>query len=154
MVLDESDADALNFVGIVYQYQDKYNDAINYFKKAIKMSSKKDEYYYNCASTYFKINDIVLAKKYYNLAISLNPDNPNYHLALANLYYFEKNYKRALKELEYDFYEANLLKGIILFDMENFVLAKKEFDKLYLQNQEDDLLNEYRGKIDNKLHIN
>ena len=67
------------------------------FKKAIKLNKASDELYYYCASTYFKMGEILYAKKYYNLAISLNPDNQNYHFALANLYYSEKNYNRAFE---------------------------------------------------------
>ena len=144
----EKDSDFLNFLGVIKQSQCEFYEAIRYFREAIKLAPKKDEYYYNCASTYFKMNDNLLAKKYYNKAISLAPENSNYHFALANLYYSEKNYKRALEELTEDFFESNMLKAIILFDSGYYVLAKKEFDKLYLSNPENELLKEYRLKLE------
>jgi tetratricopeptide (TPR) repeat protein len=87
--------------------------------RAIDVNS---EFYYNYASTCFKMGNIQQAKKYYNLAISLSPDNQNYHFALANLYYSEKHYKRAMEELNYDFFEARLLKSIILQHKLQFLL--------------------------------
>ena len=44
-----------------------------------------------------------------------------------NLYYSERNFKRAFEELNYDFFEANLLKSIILYDTGYVALAKKAF---------------------------
>ena len=151
--IDYQNSDLLNFIGLIEQQKGNYHKAINYFQKAINLSPETDEYYYNCASTYFKMSDISFAKKYYNLAISLNPDNPNYHLALANLYYSEKQYRRALEELDFDFYEANLLKALILFDSGYLALAKKGFDMLKAERPNDFVVDEYLGKIKEKLKI-
>lgn len=151
--INENDDDFLNFLGVIKQYQCEFKEAIKYFMKAIKLAPKKDEYYYNCASTYFKLGDNLLAKKYYNKAISMSPENSNYHFALANLYYSEKNYKRALEELKGDFFESNLLKAIILFDSGFITLAKKEIDKLYLSNPDNELLKEYQVKIEKNFAV-
>lgn len=153
MQLDFSDHDMLNFAGLIEQQQGNYKKALEYFTKAINLNSKMAEYYYNCASTYFKIGDIAFAKKYYNLAISINPDNPNYHLALANLYYSEKQYRRALEELDYDFYEANLLKALILYESGYIALAKKGLDMLKAERPNDFVVDEYLTKIREKLEI-
>ena len=92
--IDKNNAEILNFIGLIKQYEQDYKTALKYLVSATKLDSNNDEYYYNCASTYFKMGDITLAKKYYNLAISLAPEKSNYHFALANLYYSEKHYKR------------------------------------------------------------
>ena len=149
----DSDSDYLNFVGLIMQNNFELMQAIKYFKKAIKLDPKNDEYYYNCGSTYFKMDDIQNAKNYYNLAISINPDNQNYHFALANLYYSEKNYKRALEELKYDFFEANLLKAIILYDTGYLVLAQKELNKLELEDVNNELVKLYKEKIKEELML-
>ena len=153
MNIDFENADMLNFVGLVEQQQGNYAKALEYFQNAITLNSEGDEYYYNCASTYFKKGDISFAKKYYNLAISINPQNPNYHLALANLYYSEKQYRRALEELDFDFYEANLLKALILFDSGYFALSKKGFDMLKEQRPNDFVVKDYLNKIEEKMKI-
>lgn len=153
MNVDIKDADMLNFIGLIEQQQGNYKKALSYFQKAINIEPKTDEFYYNCASTYFKMNDISFAKKYYNLAITKNPENPSYHLALANLYYSEKQYKRALEELQFDFYEANLLKALILFDSGYIALAKKGFDLLKAERPNDFVVDEYLAKIKENLKI-
>ena len=151
--LDSSDVDTLNFAGIVKQYECKFTEAISLFKEALKLDSTNHELYYNCASTYFKLGNIQLAKKYYNLAILHAPDNPNYHFALANLYYSEKQYKRALEELDLNLFEAKLLKAIILYDSGYLAIAKRELENLYNEQPENELIINYRNKIDEELKI-
>lgn len=142
-----------NWAGLVCQYNFEYQKAIKHFLTAIKYSASFDEYYYNCASTYFKMGETALAKKYYNFAISLNPDNKNYHFALANLYYSEKHYRRAMEELNYDFFEAKLLKSIILYDTGYVAMAKKELEDLEKINPNNELLQTYKAKIIEELKI-
>lgn len=149
----ESDADCLNFVGLMKQYQGDFKSAVTYFSSAAKLAPKKDEYYYNCASTYFKMGDVQQAKRFYNLAISISPENQNYHFALANLYYSEKHYKRALEELTADFFEAKLLRAIILYDSGYIALAKKEFELLKQQQPENSLIVDYQNKIKKELSV-
>ena len=93
------------------------------------------------------------AKKYYNLAININPDNQNYHFALANLYYSEKQYRRAMEELDYDFFEANLLKAIILYETGYVALAKKSMLKLSEENPDNMVIQVYMQKIEDALKI-
>ena len=151
--IDIKDSEALNFVGLVEQYNFNFEKALDYFKQAIKLNSKNDEYYYNCASTFFKMGEVQQAKKFYNLAISIAPENQNYHFALANLYYSEKNYKRAMEELNYDFFEARLLKSIILHDSGYLVIAKREFEKLLKEQPENDIIKDYSSRIEEELRI-
>ena len=151
---DSKNPDECCFKGLVYQYLGEYNKALENFKIAIKAFPNHDEYYYNCASTYFKMGDMQSAKKYYNLAISLSPDNQTYHFALANLYYSERQYKRALGELNYDFFEARLLKAIILYDSGYFAIAKKELELLSKEAPNNHLISEYKSRIEQELKLN
>ena len=150
---EKLDSEDLNFIGLVKQHECKFEEAIKCFLDAIKLDSSCDEYYYNCDSSYFKLGDSQQAKKYYNMAISICPDNQNYHFALANLYYSEKQYKRAMEELTYDFFEAKLLKAIILYDSGYLALAKKELEKLMLEQPDNELMLEYKRRIDEELSI-
>lgn len=151
--INGDDSKVLNFAGIVKQRAGEYSKALEYFKNAIKLESQNDEYYYNCASTYFKMNNLHAAKKYYNLAISLSPENPSYHFALANLYYAEKHYKRALEELDNNLYESRLLKSIILYDTGYLALARKELFELEKICPNDNIVKDYIAKIKNELEI-
>lgn len=152
LIKDEQiDSELLNFMGLIKQYECDFKAALKFFLDAIKKDSTRDDYYYNCASTYFKVGDIHLARKYYNMAISISPDNQNYHFALANLYYSEKQYKRAMEELSYNFFEANLLRAIILYDSGYLALSKKEIDKLVLERPDHELMLEYKRRIEEEL---
>lgn len=151
--LDKADADMLNFVGLVKQYEGEYEIAIKLFAEASKLEPQKDEYFYNIASTYFKMGDVSQAKKYYNISISLNPENQSYHFALANLYYSEKNYKRAMEELKFDFFEANLLKAIILYDTGYLALARKKLVELEKERPNDEMVLRYKTAIEDELKI-
>ena len=151
--IDETNAELLNFVGLIKQYEQDYKHALRYLLMASKLAPNNDEYYYNCASTYFKMDDITFAKKYYNLAISIAPDNQNYHFALANLYYSEKHYKRALEELNYDFFEAKLLKSIILYDSGYLALAKKELENLAEEHSDHPMVIDYKNRITEELRL-
>lgn len=147
------EADFLNFAGLIKQYQKDYKRALQYFLEAVKICPESAEYHYNCASTYFKIGEIKFAKKYYNIAITLDADNPNYHFALANLYYSQKQYKKALEELDTELFEARLLKAVILYDTGFLALAKREFDSLAREDC-NNIIQEYQEKIRIKLKIN
>ncbi len=144
----------LNFCGVVESYQGNYRAAKDFILKAIKLSPQNDGYYFNLANIYFKQGDTVFAKQYYNRAIALKPDNRNYHFALANLYYSEKHYKRALEELQDDFFEANLLKAIILYDTGYLVLARQELKQLSNEQPDNPILLDYQERIDSELGIN
>lgn len=154
LVVDETNPETLNFAGLVETYRGNYKCATEYFNCAIRISGSNSEYYYNLANVYFKQGETLLAKKYYNMAISISPENKNYHFALANLYYSEKHYKRALEELKGNFFEARLLKAVILYDTGYLALAKKELEKLAQERPENNIIKDYRARIDEELRIN
>lgn len=151
--IKNTDSDVLNFAGLVKQFECDLKNSLNYFLEAVQLAPSNDEYYYNCASTYFKMGDKQKAKKFYNLAVSIAPNKQNYHFALANLYYSEKQYKRAMEELNYDLFEAKLLKSIILYDSGYLAIAKKEFDELLKIEPKNELILSYKNKIDEELKI-
>lgn len=151
--IDKNNPESLNFAGLVKQHEGEFKSAIGYFKSASKLEPENDLYYYNIASTYFKLDDIQQAKKYYNLAIAHNPENQNYHFALANLYYSEKHYKRAMEELTGDFFEARLLKSIILYDTGYLAIAKRELEELNREFPENFIVQDYRKRIEEELKV-
>ena len=151
--IDETNPELLNFVGLIETYRENYNKAVSFFKEAIKLNRSSDDYYFNIANVYFKQGDFYLAKKFYNLALSLAPDNKNYHFALANLYYSEKHYKKALEELKGNFFEARLLKAVILYDTGYLTLAQKELNKLEEERPDNTIIKEYKTRIEADLQI-
>ena len=150
---DNENPQLLNFCGAVESYLGNFKAARDFVLSAIKLNPKNDEYYFNLANIYFRQGDTTLAKQYYNHAIALKPDNRNYHFALANLYYSEKHYKRALEELQEDFFEANLLKAIILYDTGYLALARKELNALASEQADNPILLDYQERINDELGI-
>ena len=144
----------MNFLGLVETYLENYKEAVSYFNNAIKQNRSNPEYYYNLANVCFKQRELALAKRNYNLAISICPENQNYHFALANLYYSEKHYKKALEELEGDFFEARFLKAIILYETGYLALARKELSELALEYPNREMVNEYMTRINSELGLN
>lgn len=146
-------AEQLNFIGLVETYLENYKSAIRYFNDAIKQNRSNSEYYYNLANVYFKLGEFSLAKRNYNLAISIEPENKNYHFALANLYYSEKHYKKALEELQGNFFEARFLKAVILYETGYLALARRELNELAEEFPEKSMVGEYKAKIDSELGL-
>ena len=147
-------AEQMNFLGLVETYLENYKEAVSYFNNAIKQNRLNSEYYYNVANVYFKQGELALAKRNYNLAISICPENQNYHFALANLYYSEKHYKKALEELEGNFFEARFLKAVILYETGYLALARKELSELALEFPNKEMVNEYMTRINSELGLN
>ena len=154
LVMDENNPELLNFASQIECRRGNYTQAVKLARQAIKTANTNDLYYYNLANIYFKQGDSVSAKKYYNLALALSPDNPNYHFALANLYYSEKHYKKALEELSGDFFEARLLKSVILYDTGYLALAQKELKILAKEQSDNNIVLEYQKKIEQDLKLN
>ena len=154
LVPNENNAELFNFTGLISAYTGNYRHAVDCFNSAIRLRRSYAEYYYNLANTYFKQGEIILAQKNYNLAISLQPDNNRYHFALANLYYSEKHYKKALEELNGNFFESRLLKAVILYDTGYLALARKELSALSLECPDNVILQEYKSRIDEELGLN
>lgn len=151
---EAKNAEQMNFLGLVETYLENYKEAVSYFNKAIKQNRLNSEYYYNVANVYFKQGELALAKRNYNLAISICPENQNYHFALANLYYSEKHYKKALEELEGNFFEARFLKAVILYETGYLALARKELSELALEFPNKEMVNEYMTRINSELGLN
>ena len=109
---------------------------------------------YNQLVEWYKKGDLDFAKKYYNTAISIAPENQTYHFALANLYYSEKHYKKALEELVGDFFEARFLKSVILYETGYLALARKELRDLQTEYPEREMVAEYLNRINSELGLN
>lgn len=153
IILNNNNPELMSFLAQVELYKGNLDKAIEFLNIAIKKNNSCDEYYFNLGNIYYKKGDNILAKKNYNIAISLNPENKNYHFALANLYYSEKHYKKALEELKGNFFEAKLLKSVILYDTGYLALAKKELDKLQKEQPNNVIVQDYKNRIDKELSI-
>ncbi len=69
--------------------QKAYKESIHHYKKAIRLNSKRHEFYFGLAKSYFKLNDVTLAKKAIKKAIRFDNVNQQY-VAKLNLYQSSK----------------------------------------------------------------
>ena len=134
-------------LGSLYNYLNKFNEAINCHKTALKI--KPDFFYslHNLGNIYVLLGDFEKAKKSYQESIKLNPNFHHAHRALSRLIKYEKNDKHYL-QLEKIYKEVQ-------DDDENkmnisFALAKayddmKVYDKSFSLYKEANFL--YRKKI-------
>jgi len=70
-------------IAVIYMYQDHHQDAINYFKHALKLDRTHFPSLVNLASTYLKINKYKKAQQYYEEALALSPDHADIKYVLA-----------------------------------------------------------------------
>jgi tetratricopeptide (TPR) repeat protein len=96
----EPRAVAYNSQGLECYKAGRYEEAIDYFKKAIEIDPKYDEAHSNLGLTYYHLKRYREALGEFETAVSLRPDFPQYHINLAAAYERCNRYWDAAKELE------------------------------------------------------
>ena len=82
---DKENTTTLNNLGLLYHQKGEYERAIEYFKKAISISSK-DTYYLNLANSQVYLKNYDEAETAYKKCLEINPDNVNAKISLAKFY--------------------------------------------------------------------
>lgn len=77
--------DAYYNLGVVYLYRDRYQEAIGYFKEALKLQPDNLATHINLATTYLKQGNRAEAIAHYKEALRLSPDNKEIPYLLAAL---------------------------------------------------------------------
>ena len=83
----------------MYSMNNKLNEALNDFNKAIMLDSTVADYYSNRGITYFKAKNYTAAINDFNHAILLDAQNVDYYLNLCNVYVAINDWQHALNEL-------------------------------------------------------
>ena len=101
-VINIHNTDELNYLyGNILKIQNKYHEAIDFYKKAISLNNKFSEVYNNLANTQKKVGDNENAKSNYIQAIKSNKSNFGAFFNLANLYRSEKKFEKAIDKFEF-----------------------------------------------------
>ena len=132
------DAQILNFMGLAKLDELNLDSAVEYFKQAIELSPKRDEYNFNLAQSYFLKGWYVEAKKYFLNAICYNPENLSYKYSLAYLLYREGDFKNALTHLNNELVESKVLKSLIKYQTGDLASAKIELEKLHAEQEDNE----------------
>ena len=69
------------------------------------------------------------------------------------MYYLEKHYKKALEELPHDYFEAKLLRAVILYEMGYLAFARKELMDVLEERPQHNVAEEYLQKINSELGL-
>ena len=138
-----SNPEILNYKGL-FELDDKnYIEAVKYFSKAISIDGKNPKYYYNLGNAYFLngwSNEAIAA---YKKAIIFSPDNLDYRYSLAYLYISNLDFVNAKNEVKFILSQnpkhpgANVIKGLLLLNKEDFLGAEKAVE-LNITNGFDD----------------
>lgn len=121
----------------LYKSEKRYQDALYYYATAIKLDPNNASTQFNLAYIYYEKGDYVAAVKALQNVVALNDVYPKVHFNLGRIYTL-LNYKRQAidefkKEIRYnpdlkDTYESHLALGDIYYGIEEFVLAKEQYE--------------------------
>lgn len=138
----EDNALIMNYLGLFKLEENKIEDAIEYFTKAVKIEPQNSKYAYNLSNAYFTNGWFEEAVKYINIAICLEPENCEYRYTLAYYYYVNGVYEKALDEIksilktDSNYTNAKILKNLVKSKTGDPVSARVELDKIVKENPE------------------
>jgi tetratricopeptide (TPR) repeat protein len=87
-----------NKLGISYQQQMKYHNAIKAYNNAAHVNKEFAEAWNNLGTVYFMENKFGKSLKYYQHAIALRGNDASFHLNLGTSFYHLKKYGEAVEE--------------------------------------------------------
>lgn len=127
--------DALHLLGVVALQTGHFQDSVRLIGRAIAISPKTAEFYYNRGNALSGLKQYSSALEDYDGAIRLKPDNAvafsNRGIALTELKRFDEaleSFDRAIG-LKPDYAEAHSNRGIALQQVERFDAAVESFDR-------------------------
>ena len=91
-----NDFEVLNQLGTCYYQIDRFDQAFEYYIKAIDTDPKQPEPYVNIGNIYYQTGAFDKAKIYYLKAIEIKPDFALAHNNLANVYFVQDSLNKAL----------------------------------------------------------
>ena len=135
-------------MGIIYNYQDSFPQAINAYREAINITPNYKDAYIALGNTYRKYGHYPEAIENYLQVVNLEPDytdEPYYHIGIS--YILQDNYNEAIesfeKIIEYSVFIPEA-KTDVFTKMGGFCMKKRNYDiaiKLFQQSLATDSIN-------------
>ena len=131
--------EVLNYLGLFALEDLNFVDAIKYFSKASNIDKENPKYFYNLGNAYFYNGWFEEASK----AICMAPDEIGFRYSLAYLYFEQKNFEKAQREIDYilqnspQYCLAHVLNALLKFERKDFLGAQIELEN-NLNNGNDD----------------
>jgi tetratricopeptide (TPR) repeat protein len=120
--------------GLDHQNAQKWDDAIENYKKAIERDDTLSVAAYNLGLVYKAKGDMESAKQAFVQALAIAPEMTKAGYMLAVIYNQEKNYKPAIEQLskvlklDPDYAKAHLLLGVVLREENQTQAARVQFE--------------------------
>lgn len=135
--IDQKDPRAYEDLAQLYQNDGKYQDALYYYASTTKLDPNNTKALFNQAYVFYEMNDYVSAVKTLQKVVLLNELFPKAHFNLGRIYTL-LNYKRQAidefkKEIKFnpdlkETYESYLALGDIYYGLEEYILAKEQYE--------------------------
>ena len=87
-------------IGYVYERQGIFTEAINFFKKALKINSREIMTFIRIGDLFYSRGQTQVAKKYYKASLKNNPAFSNGLIGLAKIHFKNKEYIKTLTQLK------------------------------------------------------
>lgn len=134
--------DALHMLGVIKGTKNLHQEALEYFKKALRISPNNSLIHFNIAKAFSEIGENEKAIKYFLSSTSLNPNDPDLWLSYGKTLSTLNRVKDALNafenalEINPNFAEAWSNKGVALDNLNLYDEALISFDKALLINSQ------------------
>ena len=119
--------------GIFYAFKKEYNEAIKYYREAIKLNPDDAMAHYDLGVLLYSLKQFDETEDEWRDAIKLNPHFSAAHYNLGGLLYSlkrfdeaEEEYRKAIKSNPYDA-DAHYNFGVLLFGLKRFDEAEEEY---------------------------
>jgi tetratricopeptide (TPR) repeat protein len=127
--------DALHILGVLKGIKNQHQEALEFFRKALRVNSNDSFLNFNIAKAFSEIGDDEKALKFHSSATRLNPNHPEgwlgYGKSLSNLKKFDESlnlFNKAVT-LNPEYAEAWTNRGCALKELGHFQQALDSFDK-------------------------
>lgn len=130
---DTDHADALHFLGLIAYQTGKNEIAINYIKKAIKLSLPNALYFLNLGNVYFVIGRFNKSEESFIKSLAIKPDYADAHYYLGRTFQVQREMDKAIHQyqetvqLNPDYPDAYFHWGNILMTIGKIEAAIKQF---------------------------
>ena len=127
--------DALHILGVLKGIKNQHHEALEFFRKALRINSNDSFLNFNIAKAFSEIGEDEKALKFHSSATRLNPNHPegwvSYGKSLSNLKRFDESLNLFSKAvaLNPDYAEAWTNLGCALKELGRFQQALESFDK-------------------------
>jgi len=133
--LQPKNFDALHISGVMKGVKNQHQEALEFFRKALRIDPNNSWLNFNIAKAFSEIGDEDKALKYHWNATKLNPSHPeawvNFGTSLSNLKKFKESLECLITaiDLRPDYAEAWTNRGVVLTKLEQFEEALASFDE-------------------------